>query len=90
MIEELVRTNRSYRRFYQDHSISGDTLKEFIGLARLTPSTANRQPIRYILSGDPEKNARIFPHLAWAGYLADWNGPTEGERPSGYILLLGD
>ena len=90
MIEELVRINRSYRRFDQSHIISGETLRGLIGLARLTPSTANRQPIRYVLSMDPEKNARIFPHLAWAGYLTDWSGPPEGERPTAYIILAGD
>jgi len=89
-VRELVLKNRSYRRFYEKEALSGETLKELVDLARVSPSAANLQPLRYILSNDPLKNARIFPCLAWAGYLKDWPGPSEGERPSGYIVILGD
>jgi len=90
MLKELIIKNRSYRRFYQDESISLDTLKELVDLARLSASASNRQPLKYILSSDPEKNASIFPCLAWAGYLKEWGGPAEGERPTAYIIVLGD
>jgi nitroreductase len=90
MIRDLIIKNRSYRRFFQDVVIERQTLQELVDLARLSPSGANLQPLKYILSCDPEKNALIFPHLAWAGYLKDWPGPSEGEKPSAYIIILGD
>jgi nitroreductase len=90
MIEELITGNRSYRRFYENESISLETLKWLVNLARLSASGANLQPLKYILSNDPAKNADIFSCLAWAGYLQDWPGPVEGERPAAYIVILGD
>ncbi len=90
MIRDLVMKNRSYRRFYQDVPIEQETLKELVDLARCSASGANRQPLKYILSCTPERNARVFSTLAWAGALPDWPGPPEGERPSGYIIILGD
>lgn len=90
MIQDLVRINRSYRRFHQDAAIDIETLRGLVDLARLSASGANRQPLKYYLSCDPETNARIFARLAWAGYLSDWPGPEEGERPAAYILILGD
>jgi nitroreductase len=86
----LVVKNRSYRRFYQEETVSLDRLKKLVDLARLSASGANRQPLKYLLVNDPKTNARVFPTLAWAGYLEDWPGPEEGERPSAYIVILCD
>ena len=90
MIKDLVLKNRSYRRFYQETAIDLETLRKLVDLARLSASGGNIQPLKYILSCDPEKNALIFPHLRWAAYLKDWPGPPEGEMPSAYIIILGD
>jgi nitroreductase len=90
MIKELITKNRSYRRFREDVRINRETLVELVDLARLSPSGANLQPLKYILSRDPERNALVFPHLAWAGYLKDWPGPAEGERPAAYVIILSD
>jgi len=86
----LVLKNRSYRRFHQETAIDIETLRGLVDLARHSASAANRQPLKYILSGNVEKNSLIFPCLGWAGYLKDWPGPSEGERPSAYIIMLGD
>jgi len=90
MIRELIQRNRSYRRFYQDVAVEHDTLRELVDLARQSASAANLQPLRYMLSCEPKKNALIFQYLAWAAYLKDWPGPSEGERPSAYIIMLED
>ncbi len=90
MLKELVTKNRSCRRFFQDHMIGIDVLRELVDLARLSGSAGNVQSLRYILSCDPEKNGSIFQTLAWAAYLDDWQGPPEGERPSAYIVILDD
>ena len=87
---DLVRENRSRRRFYQDASVELGPLKELVDLARLTPSARNMQPLKYILSNTAEKNASIFSCLSWALDLKGWGGPVEGERPSAYIIILGD
>jgi len=90
MIRDLVTKNRSHRRFHQEVPVEMETLRELVDLARLSPSSANQQPLKYILSSDGERNGLIFPHLSWAGYLRDWPGPEEGEQPSAYIVILGD
>jgi len=90
MIRDLVMKNRTYRRFFQEVVIERQTLRELVDLARLSAAAANMQPLKYNLSCELQKNALIFPHLAWAGYLKDWPGPREGERPSAYIIILGD
>jgi len=89
-LRELVIRNRSYRRFHQEVAIDLTTLEGLVDLARLSASAGNHQPLKFLLSYEPERNAAIFPHLAWAAYLKDWPGPSEGERPSAYILILGD
>lgn len=88
MLEELVKKNRSYRRFYQEQRISKEELLSFVDLARNTASGANKQPTRYYLSVDEPKNEEIYETLGWAGYYTDWDGPIVGERPAAYIVLV--
>jgi nitroreductase len=89
-LKELMTKARSYRRFDESYHIDASIIESFIDLARLSSSGANKQPLKYLYynsSGDCEK---IFPYLAWAGYLTEWPGPDKGERPTSYVIILGD
>ena len=90
MLKELVLKNRSYRRFHEEQLLDRDTLRGLVDLARLSSSGANLQSLKYVFSIEVERNARIFATLGWAAYLKEWPGPPEGERPSGYIVMLLD
>jgi nitroreductase len=89
-LKELIYKTRSYRRFDESRHISYEELISLVNLARLSASAANRQPLKYLLYNTPEDCNRIFPSIAWAGYLKEWQGPISGERPSGYVIILGD
>jgi len=89
-VKDLILKTRSYRRFDESHRIEYKVLEELVELARLSASASNRQPLKYVICNSPEDCEKVFPSIAWAGYLKNWDGPEPGERPSGYIIILGD
>lgn len=86
MLRELMERTRSVRRFRQAERIEPKTLRSLVGLCRYTPSGRNAQPLKYRIVHTPEECAAVFPLLKWAGYLTDWDGPAEGERPAAYMV----
>ena len=88
MIRRLVLRSRSYRRFIEVKSIPKKTLRDLVDLARLSPSAANMQNLRYWLVESGPACDKVFPCLKWANYLKEWGGPQSGERPSAYIIVL--
>lgn len=86
----LVEKTRSIRRFHENEVVPEQDILDLINLARYAPSGRNLQPLKYFYSNTKDLNDKIFPTLSWAGYLENWNGPEEGERPAAYILILKD
>jgi nitroreductase len=89
-LKDLIFKTRSYRRFDESYQIDQKILESLIDLTRLSASGGNRQPLKYMIFNTPEECERVFPYLTWASYLTEWPGPEKGERPSGYIMILGD
>ena len=90
MLYELIHKTRSCRRFKEHETVDMESLRQLVELARLGGSARNVQPLKYVLINAPEVNARVFSHLGWAGYLKEWPGPEDGERPAAYIVCLLD
>ncbi|MCG6185959.1 nitroreductase family protein [Maribellus maritimus] len=90
MLRDLIIKNRSYRRFDFSFKIPEENLKNWIELARFSASGRNMQPLKYLISTNEKINEQIFPNLGWAGYLSNWKGPAENERPVAYIIVLND
>lgn len=83
---DLMRTNRTYRRFKQT-AVSDEIIGEIMEAARNASSAANRQPLGYVVVKSPEKVAEVFALTKWAGYLPPEQGqPKAGEEP---VLFIG-
>lgn len=87
MIVELLKKNRSYRRFDVTREISRELLISFVESARYTASAANLQRLRFTVVNEKNACDDIFSSLKFAGYLKEWKGPSETERPAAYIIV---
>ncbi len=84
--KELLKEDRCVRRYDEARRIDGEVLESLVRLVRYCASGRNLQPLRYRIVSSAEECAEVFPALKWAGYLPDWDGPEEGERPSAYLI----
>ena len=86
IIKKLLIEDRSIRRFDASKEIKEDVLEKLVGLTRYCASGRNLQPLKYRIVKDKKECEKIYPALKWAGYLSDWDGPVESERPVAYLV----
>ncbi len=87
---EIVYASRSVRRFDGAKPLDPQQLLELVDLARVAPCAKNEQWLRYAIVDAQKGWQNVFPSLGWAGFLTDWAGPRETERPGGYIVIVED
>ena len=83
-----LKNRRSIRKFSQENIEYTDIIK-MIDCARMSPSAANIQSLKYIIINNDEKRNEIFPFIKYAGYIRDWN-PWLNESPTAFIVVLND
>jgi len=88
MIYEKIKSRRTIRKYAQK-DVPQEVLLRCVDAARLSPSGANRQPLKYIIVNDQELTKEVFNTLSWAGYLPGYQ-PGEHEMPRAYIVIILD
>ncbi len=86
--EEVIFTRRTIRKFRQD-PVPDEVIRGIIEAARLAPSGANRQPLKYLIVKEKKLQSELFRHLRFAGYIPDYRIEPY-ERPTLYVLVLVD
>lgn len=88
-VYEAILKRRTIRKYKQD-PIPTDVLEKLVNAARLAPSGANLQPIKYVVITDAELLPKVFSMTRWAAYIAPKGTPQAGEEPTAYIAILAD
>ncbi len=88
MIYEKITSRRTIRKYVQK-DVPKEVLLKCVDAARLSPSGANRQPLKYIIVNDQKLLKKVFNTLSWAGYLPDYQ-PSQEEMPKAYVVILLD
>lgn len=86
-ITDAITQRRTIRK-YKQHKIPKDILKNLVNAARLAPSATNKQPLEYVVVDNKQLVDSIFEQVSWAGYIAPRGTPSEGEKPTAFILIL--
>lgn len=87
-VYELILKRRTIRKF-ENKPVEKESIVKMINAARVAPSAANLQPLKYIAVTSEKLCDEVFPLTKYAGYLKD-GAPKEGERPMAYIVVLED
>ena len=88
-VYQAIQNRRTVRR-YEQTPLSIEQLRGYVDAARLAPSGANLQPLKYVIVHSAEMVRQIFEHVRWAAYIAPEGTPQPGERPTAYIAQIVD
>ena len=90
MFKDLVLKNRSYRGYDESVTFTREDLLEYVDLARLCPSGANLQGLKYYLVYEKEAVEALLPYTHFAAALPQLHLPRTGSHPTAFIVICQD
>ena len=90
MIKDLIKKNRSVRGYDNSRDVTIEELREMVDCARLSASSVNMQPLKYILVNTVDGKARVLKQVSFAAKLSALKLPHKGNEPMAYIVICQD
>lgn len=90
MIKDLIKKNRSVRGYDNSRDVTIEELREMVDCARLSASSVNMQPLKYILVNTVDGKARVLKQVSFAAKLSTLKLPNRGSEPMAYIVICQD
>lgn len=90
MIKDLIKKNRSVRGYDNSRDVTMEELREMVDCARLSASSVNMQPLKYILVNTVDGKARVLKQVSFAAKLSTLKLPHRGSEPMAYIVICQD
>ncbi len=90
MFKDMVEKCRSYRGFDESRKITKEELMEFVDCARLCPSSANIQPLKFYLAWEKDEVEKILANTKWAAALPELHLPYDGMHPTAFVIVCQD
>lgn len=89
-VRELAIASRSYRGYDESRKVTREELLDLVDLTRYTPSSVNRQPLKYHIAWEKAEVDQIQSLTKWAAGLPDLQLPYPGTCPTGFIVICLD
>jgi nitroreductase len=90
VIKDLIKKNRSVRGYDNSRDVTIEELREMVDCARLSASSVNMQPLKYILVNTVDGKARVLKQVSFAAKLSTLKLPHRGSEPMAYIVICQD
>ena len=90
MIKDLIKKNRSVRGYDNSRDVTIEELREMVDCARLSASSVNMPPLKYILVNTVDGKVRVLKQVSFAAKLSTLKLPHRGSEPMAYIVICQD
>ncbi|MBI9033891.1 MAG: nitroreductase family protein [Bacteroidales bacterium] len=89
-LKQLIKANRSYRKYEHAIKIEESVILEWIDYARFVSSSKNRQAVRFLVITESDQVQCICNQMQWARHLKGWDGPNKEQMPSALLIVCTD